>query len=303
MVSRVLRGFGGGRQSGEIVVLNDEAHHCYMDKPITIEDEVEGVEQADAEDKERNEEARVWFKGIRAIQEHVGVKAVYDLSATPFYLGGSGYKEGYIFPWTVSDFSLMDAIESGIVKAPRIPVDDDAAVDTVTFRNLWELVGNDLPEARPRQDRHHELDDPGRARGGAEQPLPLLRARLRALAAGAGTARRAATGLHRRLPQHRRVQARPRLDRRHRGRPRRRHDHAASPGTCRSSRTDDGDTSHAKPRTILVDSAQLESGEAMKKDFKDAAAAEIDAFKARVPAPQPRRGRRRASPTRTSCAR
>ena len=83
-------------------------------------------------------------KGIRAIQEAVGVKAVYDLSATPFYLGGSGYKEGYIFPWTVSDFSLMDAIESGIVKAPRIPVDDDTTVDTVTYRNLWELVGKDL---------------------------------------------------------------------------------------------------------------------------------------------------------------
>jgi type III restriction enzyme len=78
--------------------------------------------------------------------EHVGVKAVYDLSATPFYLGGSGYKEGYIFPWTVSDFSLMDAIESGIVKAPRIPVDDDTTVDTVTFRSLWELVGKDLPK-------------------------------------------------------------------------------------------------------------------------------------------------------------
>ena len=105
MVSRVLRGFGGGRQSGEIVVINDEAHHCYMDKPITLGDSVEGVEQADTEDKQRNEEARVWFKGIRAISEHVGVKAVYDLSATPFYLGGSGYKEGFIFPWTVSDFS------------------------------------------------------------------------------------------------------------------------------------------------------------------------------------------------------
>ena len=146
MVSRVLRGFGGGKQSGEIVVFNDEAHHCYMDKPITAEATAAGIEAGDAEDTKRNEDARVWFKGIRAIQEQVGVKAVYDLSATPFYLGGSGYKEGYIFPWTVSDFSLMDAIESGIVKAPRIPVDDDTTVDTVTFRSLWELVGKDLPK-------------------------------------------------------------------------------------------------------------------------------------------------------------
>jgi type III restriction enzyme len=35
----------------------------------------------------------------------------------------------------------------------------------------------------------------------------------------------------------------------------------------------------ARPRTILVDSKQLESGEALSKDFKDAAAGEIEAFK------------------------
>ena len=56
----------------------------------------------------------------RRSHKQVGIKAVYDLSATPFYLSGSGYTEGYIFPWMVSDFSLMDAIESGIVKVPRI---------------------------------------------------------------------------------------------------------------------------------------------------------------------------------------
>ena len=80
------------------------------------------------EDEERNREARVWFRGIsRSADAQAGVKTVYDLSATPYYLKGSGYNEGFIFPWVVSDFSLMDAIESGIVKVPRIPVDDDAA--------------------------------------------------------------------------------------------------------------------------------------------------------------------------------
>ncbi len=134
MVSRVLRGWGvgTGQRQSEVVVLNDEAHHCYMDKPITVEDEYAGVEKGDGEDQERNVDARVWFKGIQAVAAKVGVKTVYDLSATPFYLSGSGYKDGFIFPWTASDFSLMDAIESGIVKVPRIPVDDNADIDTVT---------------------------------------------------------------------------------------------------------------------------------------------------------------------------
>ncbi len=54
------------------------------------------------------------------------MKTVYDLSATPFFLRGSGYKEGTLFPWVVSDFSLIDAIESGIVKVPRVPVADNS---------------------------------------------------------------------------------------------------------------------------------------------------------------------------------
>ncbi len=53
------------------------------------------------------------------------MRDVYDLSATPFFLRGSGYPEGTLFPWTVSDFSLMDAIECGIVKLPRVPVADN----------------------------------------------------------------------------------------------------------------------------------------------------------------------------------
>lgn len=145
MVERVLRDLAG-RGKGEIVVLNDEAHHCYQDKPLSAD---EGA--IDAEAKERNEGARVWFRGLRAIAKKVGVKAVYDLSATPFYLGGSGYQEGYIFPWVVSDFSLMDAIESGIVKVPRVPVDDDVAADLPTYLSLWDHVGPQLPKRAGRK--------------------------------------------------------------------------------------------------------------------------------------------------------
>jgi len=137
MVSRVLRDFAGSTE--QIVVFNDEAHHCYQDKPVA------GLTK---EQQDANADARVWFKGIQAIAKKIGTKVVYDLSATPFYLGGSGYNEGYIFPWVVSDFSLMDAIESGIVKIPRTPVDDDATGELVTYLRLWDFIGTKLPKKK-----------------------------------------------------------------------------------------------------------------------------------------------------------
>jgi type III restriction enzyme len=72
---------------------------------------------------------------------------VIDLSATPFFLRGSGYAEGTLFPWTMSDFSLMDAIECGIVKLPRVPVADNIPGQEVPmFRNLWEHIRSDMPK-------------------------------------------------------------------------------------------------------------------------------------------------------------
>ncbi|MFZ1590399.1 MAG: DEAD/DEAH box helicase family protein, partial [Candidatus Microthrix parvicella] len=149
MVSRVLRDFSG-RAAGEIVVFNDEAHHCYQTLQAEEVPDPDAVEQPDREDKARNEHAGVWFRGLQAIDRKVGVKSVFDLSATPYYLSGSGYPEGYIFPWVVSDFSLMDSIESGIVKVPRMPVDDDAIGDAPTYLNLWEHIGKLLPKRMPK---------------------------------------------------------------------------------------------------------------------------------------------------------
>jgi type III restriction enzyme len=76
------------------------------------------------EAKSREEEARVWISGSEAVKAKIGVEAIYDLPATPFFLRGSGYPEGTLFPWVASDFSLIDAIEVGIVKVPRVPVRD-----------------------------------------------------------------------------------------------------------------------------------------------------------------------------------
>src|SRR5204863_962854 len=87
------------------------------------------------------------LSGLEAIKGKLGIKAVYDLSATPFFLRGSGWPEGTLFPWVVSDFSLIDAIESGVVKVPRVPVADDAGTgDQPTYRDLWLRIRDGLPK-------------------------------------------------------------------------------------------------------------------------------------------------------------
>ena len=107
MVNRVCREFGNKRG---IIVINDEAHHCYRHKiEDAIDEKMSRQERASA--NKRDEEGRVWISGIEYIVNKIGVKTVYDLSATPFFLRGSGYREGTLFPWVVSDFSLIDAIE------------------------------------------------------------------------------------------------------------------------------------------------------------------------------------------------
>jgi type III restriction enzyme len=104
MVRRVLRALGNKRN---IIIINDEAHHCYRRKPDGDDGGLKGDERREAE--KREEEARVWISGIEAIKAKLGVKAIYDLSATPFFLRGSGYPEGTLFPWVVSDFSRCHA--------------------------------------------------------------------------------------------------------------------------------------------------------------------------------------------------
>lgn len=97
-----------------VVVLNDEAHHCYRKKPDDDDEALKGDERKEAE--KNREAARLWISGLEAVQRKLGLARIFDLSATPFFLRGSGYPEGVLFPWTMSDFSLMDAIECGIAK-------------------------------------------------------------------------------------------------------------------------------------------------------------------------------------------
>ena len=157
MVQRVMPELMGMKH---VFVLNDEAHHCYREKPPDDDDDdLKGDDRKEAE--KNNDAARVWISGLEAVNRKIGVSRVLDLSATPFFLRGSGYAEGTLFPWTMSDFSLMDAIECGIVKLPRVPVAENIAGDELPmFRNLWEHVGKDLPKT-------------GRTKAGALDPLKL----------------------------------------------------------------------------------------------------------------------------------
>jgi type III restriction enzyme len=143
MLQRVMPELMGMKN---ILAINDEAHHCYREKPREDDDEdLKGEDKEEA--KKNNEAARLWISGLEATNRKLGLSRVIDLSATPFFLRGSGYAEGTLFPWTMSDFSLMDAIECGIVKLPRVPVAENIPGDELPmFRNLWEHVRKDMPK-------------------------------------------------------------------------------------------------------------------------------------------------------------
>jgi type III restriction enzyme len=143
MLQRVMPDLMGLKN---ILVLNDEAHHCYREK-VGAKDE-EALKGDEKQEAERNKEAaRLWISGLEAVKRKLGISQVIDLSATPFFLRGSGYAEGTLFPWTMSDFSLMDAIECGIVKLPRVPVAENIpGNDMPMFRNLWENIRNEMPK-------------------------------------------------------------------------------------------------------------------------------------------------------------
>lgn len=154
---RVLQELYG---KGPVMVLNDEAHHAYRPLPSAPE-EGQGETMGEA-DKEDLNEATVWVGGLDRINQAVGIGVCVDLSATPFYLGGTGHVEGAPFPWLVSDFGLVDAIESGLTKIPRLPVEDQTGRPSPQFFHLWEhmkarcapgemLRGKPKPEAAWRE--------------------------------------------------------------------------------------------------------------------------------------------------------
>ena len=162
MLRRVLGSFKAGRR---LLVINDEAHHCYLPRARGKDSELDNSET-------ENERAAVWFSGLRACARRFQVRVVYDLSATPYYLSGSGFPAYSLFPWVVSDFGLIEAIEAGLVKIPFLPVDDSSqTIDEPVLKNLYENCKAELPRKGQRTQRREAKDA---AVGEAAPNLPAL---------------------------------------------------------------------------------------------------------------------------------
>jgi type III restriction enzyme len=256
-----------------IVVLNDEAHHCYREKPQADAEKLTSEDREEA--KRNNEAARLWISGIETVKKKLGLAALYDLSATPFFLRGSGYAEGTLFPWTVSDFSLMDAIECGIVKLPRVPVADNIpGGDMPKFRELWKHVGPKMPKK-------------GRGKSSELDPLSLpaeLQSALEALYGHYAKtfAEWEKAGIE--VPPVFIVvcnnTSTSKLVYDFISGFRREGDGKFEQGRLALFRNyDEYGERLPRPRTLLIDSEQLESGEALDKEFRSMAADAIERFR------------------------
>lgn len=282
VVNRVCRGLG---QRKGIVVLNDEAHHCYRHRvgggaSDFHPEKLSGDEKREA--SQREDQARVWLTGLESVNAKIGVKTVYDLSATPFFLSGSGYPEGTMFPWVVSDFALIDSIEAGLVKVPRVPVADDAASpDGPIYRTLWRHIKDELPKKGVKaqqlsgpptlppklQGAIHSLyghykksyerwqEQEAKLRTGSTPPVFIVVCNNTSVSKLvfdyiAGWEKELGHG-----------------------------ETAVVSGELPLFSNAENGQWLSRPPTILVDSAQLESGDGMTRDFKRSAAVEIERFK------------------------
>lgn len=277
MVRRVCRELGNKKN---ILILNDEAHHCYRRKPDGEAEKLTGEDRKDAE--KRDEEARVWISGIEAVKAKIGVKAIYDLSATPFFLHGSGYPEGTLFPWVMSDFSLIDAIEAGIVKVPRVPVADDSMTgEQPTYRDLWLRIREHLPKkGRDTEAVTGEPKLPAELQGAPhslysnyEKYYRLWEkndeARTKGMTPPVFIVVCNNTNVSKLVFDYIAGWGKPIKDK-----------IIAQAGQLPIFRNDDGNGGWLhRPNTILVDSEQLESGESLSADFKRIATHEIEEFK------------------------
>lgn len=141
LVERVLGREVGGKRN--ILVLNDEAHHAYRirrEEPDEDEDE-------DDELDDFYREATVWIDGLDKVHKLRGINFCVDFSATPYYLGRVGPDANRPFPWVVSDFGLIDAIESGLVKIPQLAVRDTTGSSIPGYFNIWQWIQPQLTSA------------------------------------------------------------------------------------------------------------------------------------------------------------
>lgn len=148
----VKRALGKFKSGSRLLILNDEAHHCYLPKSKS--------KTTDNEEADENARAAVWFSGVREIAKKFKLQVIYDLSATPYYLTGSGYTPYSLFPWVVSDFGLIEAIESGLVKIPFLPESDNTQELTMpVLRDLYRKIVEQDPNAFPRRGQRTQRRD------------------------------------------------------------------------------------------------------------------------------------------------
>ncbi len=277
MLQRVMPDLMGMKN---VLVLNDEAHHCYREKPTEGDEaDLKGDEKKEAQ--KNNEAARLWISGLEAVNRKLGLARVIDLSATPFFLRGSGYAEGTLFPWTMSDFSLMDAIECGIVKLPRVPVAENIpGSEMPVFRNLWENIRNDMPrKGRGKAEGLDPLKLPTRLQtalqalyGHYEKTYDLWeKAGIRVPPCFIVVCNNTSTsklvydfisGFHRKHE-----------------------DGTTTPENGRLAlfrNFDEHGNPLPRPNTLLIDSEQLEAGDALDTNFRAMAADEIDRFRREI---------------------
>ncbi len=133
-----------------LLVINDEAHHAWR---VPLGSRVAGVAKSEID------EATKWVGGLDRIHRTRGILTCYDFSATPFAPSGKRSSEEALFGWIVSDFGLNDAIESGLVKTPRVVVRDDAVPDARTYKSRLYHIYND-PEVKDDLNRKAEAHEP-----------------------------------------------------------------------------------------------------------------------------------------------
>ncbi|MCX5885581.1 MAG: DEAD/DEAH box helicase family protein [Proteobacteria bacterium] len=140
---------GDMANASNIVVINDEAHHAWR---VPAESKIKGIKKEDIE------EATVWVSGLDRIHATRNILACYDFSATPFAPSGKKSSEEALFEWIVSDFGLNDAIESGLVKTPRVVIRDDGKLTKDYKSRLYHIY--DDPEVKDDINRKAEEHEP-----------------------------------------------------------------------------------------------------------------------------------------------
>jgi type III restriction enzyme len=124
-------------KASNILVINDEAHHAWR---TAAESKRKQVKKEDIDNT-------VWIGGLDKLNQQVNILRCHDFSATPFAPTGKKTSEIGLYDWIISDFGLNDAIESGLVKTPRVVFRDDGKYTSDYKSRLYHIyIDEDVKE-------------------------------------------------------------------------------------------------------------------------------------------------------------